>query len=131
YAADRRLRDEWELLGFILGPPLMSLFRSQLPGDLVTSRDLPEHVGRVVRVAGLVATARHTPTSDGRDMQFVTLEDEWGLIEVTLFPGTCPPVAYLTLGPYLVTGVVEEQYGVLTVTARRFEKIRSSGQWAV
>ena len=75
YAADRRLRDEWELLGFILGPPLMSLFRSQLPGDLVTSRDLPEHVGRVVRVAGLVATARHTPTSDGRDMQFV--ESRW------------------------------------------------------
>ena len=69
-----------------------------------------------------MATARHTPTADGRPMQFVTLEDEWGLIEVTLFPGTCPPVAYLTLGPYVVHGVVEEQYDVLTVTAQRFEK---------
>ncbi len=131
YDAGRRLRDEWELLGFVVGPRLLSLFRPGLPGDLVTSRELPDHRGRLVRVAGLVATARHTPTADGRTMQFVTLEDEWGLIEVTLFPGTCPPVAYLTLGPYLVTGVVEEQYGVLTVTARRFEKIRSSGQWAV
>ena len=55
-------------------------------------------------------------------MQFVTLEDEWGLIEATLFPGTCPPVAYLTLGPYIVTGIVEEQYGVLGVTAQRFQK---------
>jgi DNA-directed DNA polymerase III PolC len=124
YDADRRLWDEWELLGFVVGPRLLSLFRPGLPGDLITSRELPDHAGRLVRVAGLVATARHTPTTNGRTMQFVTLEDEWGLIEVTLFPGTCPPVAYLTLGPYLVTGVVEEQYGVLTVTARRFEKIR-------
>jgi hypothetical protein len=55
-------------------------------------------------------------------MQFVTLEDEWGLVEVTLFPGTCPAAPYLTLGPYLAAGVVEEQYGVLTVTARSFER---------
>jgi DNA-directed DNA polymerase III PolC len=123
YDPTQRLRDEWELLGFVVGPRIMSLFRPGLPGDLITSRALPDHRGRLVRVAGIVATARHTPTADGRTMQFVTLEDEWGLIEVTLFPGTCLPVAYLTLGPYVVTGVVEEQYGVLTVTARRFEKI--------
>jgi DNA-directed DNA polymerase III PolC len=120
YDAGRRLRDEWELLGFVVGPPLLSLFRPQLPRDCVTSRELPEHVGRSVRVAGVVATARHTPTADGRTMQFVTLEDEWGLIEVTLFPGSCPPVAYLSLGPYVATGVAEEQYGVVTVTARSF-----------
>jgi DNA polymerase III alpha subunit len=123
YATERRLWDEWELLGFVVGPRLMSLFRAGLPKDLITSRELPDHTGRLVRVAGIVATARHTPTADGRTMQFVTLEDEWGLIEVTLFPGICPPIAYLTLGPYLATGVVEEQYGVRTVTARRFFKL--------
>lgn len=122
YPLDRRLRDEWELLGFVVGPPLLSLLRPQLPGDLHTSRDLPERVGRRVRLAGVVAAARHTPTADGRTMQFITLEDEWGLIEVTLFPGTCPTVAYLTLGPYLVEGVVEEQYDVRTVTARTFRR---------
>src|SRR5206468_2346877 len=104
YGRDRRRHDEWDLLGFVLGPPLLSLFRPQLPHGLVTSRDLPEHRGRTVHVAGVVATARHTPLADSRVMQFVTLEDEWGLIEVTLFPDVCPPVAYLQLGPYLVTG---------------------------
>jgi len=123
YATVRRLRDEWELLGFVVGPPLMSLFRARAPTDQITSCDLAVHLNKRVKLSGLVATARHTPTSDGRDMQFVTLEDEWGLIEVTLFPGTCSPVAYLTLGPYLVTGRVEEQYGVLTVTAERFERL--------
>jgi DNA polymerase III alpha subunit len=123
YDAKRRLWDEWELLGFVVGPRLMSLFRPGLRMDLITSRDLPGHAGRLVRIVGLVATARHTPTADGRTMQFVSLEDEWGLVDVTLFPGICPPVAYLTLGPYLATGVVEEQYGVLTVTARSFCKL--------
>jgi DNA-directed DNA polymerase III PolC len=122
YATGRRLRDEWQILGFVTGPPLMALFRERLPGGLITSRELADHVGRRVRLAGLVAAGRHTPTRDGRPMQFVTLEDEWGLIEAALFPGHCPPVSYLTLGPYLLTGVVERQHDVLTVTAEKMTR---------
>jgi DNA polymerase-3 subunit alpha len=122
YATVRRFRDEFALLGFITGPPLMALFRSRVTAGAIMSRDLAENIGRRVRVSGLVATARHTPTSDGRDMQFVTLEDEWGLIECTLFPGTCEPVAYLAMGPYTATGRVEEQFGVVTLTAEKFER---------
>jgi hypothetical protein len=55
-------------------------------------------------------------------MQFVTLQDEHGLMEMTLFPGTCPLHPYLRLGPYLVTGTVEEQYDVVTLTAEKFEE---------
>jgi DNA polymerase III alpha subunit len=120
----QRLRDEWETLGFVTGPPLFALFRKADPRihpPLVASRDLPAHRGRLVRVQGLVATARHTFTTDGRPLQFVSLEDEHGLSEVTLFPGTCRQVPYLTLGPYVATGTVDEQYGVITLTARSFE----------
>jgi DNA polymerase-3 subunit alpha/error-prone DNA polymerase len=127
YGDGRRLRDEWEALGFITGPPLMSLFRPGLPRGLRTSRDFARHAGRTVRVAGLVATARDVLTREGQTMKFVTLEDEWGLVEVTLFPGTCPPVTHLELGPYLASGVVEEQYGVVTLTAHRFELRRDPG----
>jgi DNA polymerase III alpha subunit len=122
YPEEQRLRDEWRLFGFLLGPPLMSFFRPRLPAGLVGSRNLAAHAGRWVRVAGLVATARQVRTRDDRDMQFVTLEDEWGLIEVTLFPGACSAAPYLMLGPYIAAGVVEEQYGVHTVTARSFER---------
>jgi DNA-directed DNA polymerase III PolC len=123
YSMGRRIQDEWTLLGFVVGPPLLSLFRPWLPDGLVASSDLPAHVGRVVRVAGVVATARYTQTVNGRDMQFVTLEDERGLMEVTLFPDICPLVNHLAMGPYLTTGVVEDQLGVLTVTARSFEPL--------
>jgi len=127
YDVERRLRDEWELLGFVVGPPMASLFRSLLPSGLVHSTALAQHIGRHVCAAGIVATARHTPTKRGENMQFVTLEDAEGLFEVTLFPGTCPPVAYLSIGPYLVEGTVEDQYGVITITALRIERLFAQG----
>jgi DNA polymerase III alpha subunit len=123
YSQERRLCDEWRLLGFIVGPPLMSLFRPRLPGGLTGSRELADCVGRVVRVTGLVATARYAATQSGESMQFITLEDEWGLIETTLFPGTCRLTGSLALGPYLATGLVEEQFGVLSVTVRHLERV--------
>jgi DNA-directed DNA polymerase III PolC len=127
YPPEHYLHEEWDLFGFVLGPPLFSLFRPPAPPTgsvpLLASQQLREHVGRVVCVQGLVATARHVFTQDGRPLQFVTLEDEEGLVEVTLFPGTCRQVPYLTLGPYLATGTVEEQHGVYTVMARSFELV--------
>jgi hypothetical protein len=40
-------------------------------------------------------------------------------------------VPYLRLGPYLVTGTVEEQYGVFTITARSFLlQNPGTGGWA-
>jgi hypothetical protein len=60
-----------------------------------------------------------------RPLQFVTLEDEHGFAEVALFPETCPQVPYLTLGPYVASGTVEEQHGVFTLTARSFERVEA------
>jgi DNA polymerase III alpha subunit len=120
YSQVRQWKEEWERLGFLAGPPVMELFRPFLPHGLHDSRCLSSLLGRPIRLAGLVATGRHTETKNGEEMQFITLEDEWGLVDVTLFPRICPPLAHLTMGPYLVEGEVEEQYGVLTVTARRF-----------
>jgi DNA polymerase III alpha subunit len=129
----QRWRDEWSTLGFVLGPPLFALFRRGLPArarherehkrvPLIASYQVPEHAGRLVQVQGLVATARNVFTEDGRPIQFVTLEDEYGLTEVTLFSGTCAQVPYLTMGPYVATGVVEERHRAYTITARNFER---------
>ncbi len=117
YDIERRRRDEWHLLGFIADVPMLSLWRSRLPGGLVRSVDLPRYKGRRVRTAGLVATGRFAHTEKGLEMQFITLQDEWGLMEVTVFPGTCPLMTHLTLGPYVASGVVDEQFGVFTITA--------------
>jgi len=132
YSAEHRLLEQWRLLGFVLGPSLFSLFwrrRAERRGGppLINSGELSAYRGRLVRVRGLVATARYTFTKDDRPLQFVSLEDEHGLAEVTLFPGTCPQLPHLTIGPYEATGMVEEQYGVFTITARSFEWMPTDG----
>jgi DNA-directed DNA polymerase III PolC len=120
----KRWRDAWDTLGFVLGPPLFTLFRPSAGKGppLISSLQAAEYAGRLVQVQGLTATARHVFTEDGRPVQFVTLEDEYGFTEVTLFGGACEQVPYLTMGPYIATGVMEERYGALTVTARGFER---------
>jgi DNA-directed DNA polymerase III PolC len=128
YDIDRRRRDEWQLLGFIADVPMMSLFRRSLPAGLIRSIDLPRYRRRRIRSVGLVATGRFAQTERGLEMQFITLQDEWGLMEVTVFPGTCELLTHLGLGPYLVTGVVEEQFGVFTITAEKVEFVDTSAK---
>src|SRR5262249_48027876 len=116
YSQVRQWREEWGHLGVLAGPPLLVLFLPLLSSRLQDTRSVAGRIGQPIRLAGLVATGRHTETKNGEEMQFVTLEDEWGLVDVTLFPRLCPPVPHLGVGPYIVEGEVDEQYGVLTVT---------------
>ena len=81
----------------------------------VTTADLPCRVGRVVRLACVVAATRRLATRGGHIMQFVTLEDEHGMVEAVLSPAA---YAYLedpvtSPGPFLVQGRVEEDHGDL------------------
>jgi hypothetical protein len=46
------------------------------------------------------------------------------LIDVTLFPGNAKLLPYLQLGPYQATGVIEEQYGALTLNAQEVHNLR-------
>jgi DNA-directed DNA polymerase III PolC len=126
YETERRLLDEWDVLGFVVGPPLLSLLERHLPAKRCRANELEDKVGRQVVVAGVVAASRQTTTENGRQMQFITLEDETGLIDVTLFPGNAKLLPYLQLGPYQAVGVVEEQYGALTLNAQEVRNLARS-----
>jgi DNA polymerase III alpha subunit len=76
-----------------------------------------------VRIAAIVAASHRVPTGQGRIVQFITLEDETGLLEATI-----PPGAYASLGdpvdhpgPFLVDGTLVSESGLptLRVTAVR------------
>ena len=101
--------------------------QSPKDGDspLVTSRDLPRSVGRIVRIAGMLEAQRTAATQKGDAMMFLTMDDEYGVFEVTLFPDICRAFggSLGRYGPYVITGKVEEQYGAVTVTAQRVELI--------
>jgi hypothetical protein len=78
YSLATQWRDEWELLGFLAYPPLMALVRAVLTPALTDSRTLAARVGKRVRLAGVVAAAKET----SGERHNLTLEDEWGLIEI-------------------------------------------------
>lgn len=128
YTPEQRLAHELSILGFSVSQHPMALFRPTLQQQGISdSRALPYLVGREARIAGLLAATRPAPTKKGEVMQFATLEDEWGLFEVTLFPKAARRFGHLleSCGPFLVAGRVEEQYGAITITASHLGQLFS------
>jgi len=85
----------------------------------VPARDIRRFRGKIITLAGFLVTRRRAPTKNGDYMEFVTLEDETDIFEVTLFPDAYRRFGRLlrSAGPFLVKGKVEDQYDALTVTA--------------
>ena len=81
--------------------------------------------GQRVFVAGLIAASRRIRTSSGKPMLFVTIEDETGVLEGTLFPEAYRHlrVNLHELGPYLFGGIVEREHGVASLAIRGIDRI--------
>ncbi|MFH1681519.1 MAG: hypothetical protein ABIH26_12875, partial [Candidatus Eisenbacteria bacterium] len=61
----------------------------------------------------------------GDVMLFLTLEDEFDLVECTLFPGVFRRFIAEARGPgpFAVEGTIEEQYGARTVNVQRLDSL--------
>ena len=83
--------------------------------------------GRQVRVAGVVISRQRPPTRSGRTVIFVTMEDETGLVEVTVFERAYEKWGKVIFGnpALIVEGVLQKQgrYGTV-VLGERFEGFR-------
>ncbi|NLS79898.1 MAG: error-prone DNA polymerase, partial [Chloroflexi bacterium] len=103
------------------GEHVMALYRPWLrERGMLSSAELGAcPVGRRARVAGLVVVHQAPPTAKGH--QFLTLEDEWGLINVIVRPDVVERYAReLRGGPILwAEGVVQRRDGVTNLVAER------------
>jgi len=117
----RKYGDERRGLGFSVGQHIMTIWRRHVRGRVdVDSRHLPSCVGRRVRIAGVLEARRATQTQKGRRMMFLTLDDEFGLFEASVFPDACnTPRTMAGYGPYVIAGRVEEKYGTVMINADR------------
>ena len=114
-----RLRREFAVLGFLCDRHPMTLFaRAVAPLGGVKARDLADHAGRWVRVAGLLITGKTVQTKKDDPMQFLTFEDETGVVETTFFPGAYRKFCSIIdrSRPFVLTGKVEEDFGAVTLT---------------
>jgi DNA polymerase-3 subunit alpha/error-prone DNA polymerase len=91
----------------------------------VKAVDLPRHLGKRVRLAGWLITGKVVTTKHGDPMEFLTFEDETGIVETTFFPATYHRFCHMIdrRRPYLLTGKVEEDWGAITLTVDRIKRI--------
>jgi len=127
YSTTRKYAEERKVLGLSVREHIMTLYRPTLMRHVDTdSRQLPDRIGRRVRLAGVLEAQRTARTQRGQTMMFLTMEDEFGVFEATVFPNAFAAIGTLDrYGPYVVTGKVDRQYGSVTVTADRVEPQRA------
>jgi error-prone DNA polymerase len=121
-----RLRREFAALGFLCDRHPMRLFAEALErARAVPAADLHLHAGRRVKIAGWLIAGKTVPTKRGDPMEFLTFEDETGLVETTFFPEAYHRLCHLLdMGrPYLLEGRVEEDFGVHTLSVDRASRL--------
>ncbi|MDR9442619.1 MAG: DNA polymerase III subunit alpha [Schleiferiaceae bacterium] len=116
--------EEIELLGFPLSSPF-ELVRS-LPENTLLARDLPQHIGRKVRLCGYLIHVKNVTTRGDtpRRMQFGCFLDREGqFIDSVHFPPLPQRYPFRGRGIYLLEGRVQEEYDHLTVEASYLERL--------
>jgi DNA polymerase-3 subunit alpha/error-prone DNA polymerase len=124
-----RLHAEMQALRFLCDVhPMVLCSDTVRRHHVVKARDLPRHAGRRVRCAGFLVTGKVVSTLQGEPMEFITFEDETGLLECTFFPETYRRFCHMLdhQRPYFIEGKVEEDYGAFTLTVDRVSRIELS-----
>ncbi|MBU0986823.1 MAG: DNA polymerase III subunit alpha, partial [Proteobacteria bacterium] len=117
-----RLRREYEVLGFLCDRHPLELYADVLrPMHIVKAKDLARFAGKQVRIAGLLITGKKVRTKHGDLMEFLTFEDETGLVEATFFPKAYQRFCAVLdcTRPFMLHGKVEEEFGAVTLTVER------------
>ncbi len=113
------LRREFKVLGFLCDRHPMTLFaQAAEAARTVKAATLPRHLNRHVRFAGWLITGKVVRTKSGDPMEFLTFEDETGIVETTFFPQTYDRFCHLIDRgrPYVLGGKVEQNWGATTLT---------------
>jgi error-prone DNA polymerase len=126
YGAERQLRDEYTVLGYLASCHPMALFADTVRAvHAVPGPELARHVGKLVTCVGMLTTAKPIHTIKDEPMEFVTFDDGAGLIETVIFPDVYRKVVSLLFGtgPYVMRGRVEESYGAVTLTVTALDRL--------
>ena len=89
YSPQKRLHHELALFGFPLRCHPLDLFKAALETtSYILARDLGQYVGKDVTLMGWLLTEKIVSTKKGEPMEFMTLEDQTGMYDATMFPNT-------------------------------------------
>jgi len=116
---------DYRITGIPTGPQVMQFYRERLLARGVrSSADIQGGThGKTVTVAGAMVVKQHPETAKGH--VFLSLEDEYGLVNIIIRPATYAkykPVVDLG-GAVVVEGTLQHVDGVVSVLARRLEEL--------
>jgi error-prone DNA polymerase len=105
-------RMEWEVLGLNVRRHPLASYRDALQElgvvPSVEIMDLPH--GTRARAAGLIECLQNPPTKSGHRVYFLLVEDEWGLLQATIFRSVYERYGHVLHdeGAFLLEGRVEQ-----------------------
>jgi DNA-directed DNA polymerase III PolC len=118
----QKIKNELSVFGFIVSVHPMRYYGRRIGEDgMVRAKDLPQWIGKLVKVAGIMITAKTVLTRDEQLMQFISFEDETAIYEAVFFPEQYKRFAHLLRSqrPYMLFGRVEEEFGVISLNVQR------------
>ncbi|WP_041433028.1 DNA polymerase III subunit alpha [Syntrophothermus lipocalidus] len=129
FTEDEKYAMEFEILGLSPREHLMARFRGYLKRNgFKSSRDLaalPD--GSWVKVAGVLLCPHRPPTKSGRITVFMSLEDEFGLTDVTVFEDVYQRYGGLIFSPQtsplVVEGVLQKRGNAVSVVAKIIKRL--------
>lgn len=123
-AAERYLK-EYELTGLMVRTHFMRFVRERLAreGYLTAQEVRQRRAGELVKVAGLPVCPHRPPTRSGKIVVFLSLEDETGLIDLTIFEDVYQRYGHLIFTdprpPLAALGRVDRRGGHVSITVNR------------
>ena len=116
---------DYRITGIPIGPQIMRFYRERLRSRGVgSSADLQGGAhGQAVQVAGAIVVKQHPETAKGH--VFLSLEDEYGLLNVIIRPATYATYKRVVDqgGAVVVGGTLQHVDGVISVLARRLDEL--------
>jgi len=130
YSFQKSLSHELAIFGFPLCCHPLDLFKEAYQDLPITlAKDIGQHIGEEVTLIGWLLTEKIVSTKKGEPMEFMTLEDQTGMYDATVFPNIYREYCHLlaTNQAYVVTGLVEEQFSTVTVTVKTLQLLTTGG----
>lgn len=121
-----QLRYEYRSLGFLCSIHPITMFSKQTK-NMVKAQDIRKHLHQTITFAGWLLTGKIVSTKTGEAMEFLTFEDETAMVEATFFPKVYRKYAHIltTERGYILTGLVEEDFGAITLTVHKVAMVYS------
>ncbi|MFZ4520658.1 MAG: DNA polymerase III subunit alpha [Bacteroidales bacterium] len=119
--------DEIELLGFPVTHSYFDLLETKFRGDIL-AHEMTAHVGKTIRMLGLLVTIKYVRTIRREWMHFGTFIDVNGrFFDTVHFPKTVTAYPFRGDGVYLVKGKIVEEFGFPSMNVEKMAKMPLKG----